>query len=96
MEVEAARPSLGRLGQVLLSDLRQSTQVSLGKCLELTALGFGHPLLDTVGQTGRGAEHPQLLVLAESGGPTQPMRLPVDEAELPKTEVVQTSGAHRF
>lgn len=60
----------------------------------MAALGFRDPLLDTVGQIERGPKHSQLLVSAERGGPAQPMRLPVDEAEPPKTEVVQTSGAH--
>lgn len=92
--VAGAQCPLGCLGQVLPSDLRQSTQVSLGWCLDLAALVFRDPLLDTVGQTERWAGHPQLLALAGGGGPTQPTRLPVGEAEPPKTEVVQTSGAH--
>lgn len=77
---------LGCLGQVLPSDLRQSTQVYLGRCLDLAALVFRDPLLDTVGQTDRWAGCPQLLVLAGGGGPTQPTRLPAGEAEPPKTE----------
>lgn len=79
---------------MLLSDLRQSTWVSPGRCLDLAALEFRDPSLDTVGQIEGGAERSQLLVSAESGGPAQPMRLPGDEAEPPKTEAVQTSGAH--
>lgn len=96
MKVEGARSSLGWLGQVLPSDPRQGTYISPGRCLDLgfSALGFRDPLLDTVGQIERGAEHPHLLVSSESGGPAQPMRLPVDEMKPPKTEAVQTSGAH--
>lgn len=93
MKVEGAQSSLGRPGQALPSDLRQSTYISPERRLDLAALGFRDPLLDTVGQIERGAEHPQLLVSSESGSPAQPMRLPVDEVEPPKMEVVQTSGA---
>lgn len=93
MKVEGAWCSLGHLGQALLSDPRQSTYIYPGRCLDLAALGFREPLLDTVGQIESGAEHPQLLVSSESGGPAQPMRLPVDEVEPPKMEAVQTSGA---
>lgn len=41
-----------------------------------------------------GLSIPSSWYLLKVGGPAQPMRLPVDEAEPPKTEVVQTSGAH--